>query len=88
MERQVDYLAKLLEEMIRRETSSVEVRACPQEEFTAAVRGKLKGLTWMSPGCQSWRTNEFGEVVTLWPDTVMAYDAATKEPDFDAFHFQ
>lgn len=88
IESQVDYIMQVIDEFIRRDAKTVEVKLEAQEQFVATVKRDMKGTVWGSTDCGSWYANGAGEVTALWPKNCMTYMESTKTVDFDKYVFK
>jgi len=79
IERQVEYLVKVLTAMRERGLRSVEVDATAQQRFNSELQAALKKTTWADPQCSSWYKNAQGHNTQNWSSHTRDYAAATKD---------
>lgn len=80
IERQVEYICKLLQRMRRDRISEIEVRKDVSETFNDKLQSRMSKTSW-SGNCASWYKNEHGLVVAVWPYSTIRYWWMTRNPE-------
>ncbi|KAK9709856.1 hypothetical protein K7432_008753 [Basidiobolus ranarum] len=77
IECQVNYVIKVISEMMKRDYSTVDVKTSAQEKYDSEIQQSLKKSVWVS-NCRSWYKNSEGIVTALWSGNCIDYWRATK----------
>ncbi len=85
LERQVEYVVKLLEKMDSVAARALMPTAAAQSRFNAELQKELAKTVWADPQCASWYKNEEGRITQNWSSHTRAYAAATKDVDLDDY---
>lgn len=80
IERQVEYIYKLLQRMRWENISEIEVRKEVSETFNEELQVRMNQTSW-SGNCSSWYKNEAGLVVAIWPYSTVRYWWLTRNPE-------
>ncbi len=73
IESQVRYVVDAARTMRREGLGAVEPTAAAQDEWTSAIREKMKPTVWTTGGCASWYLDKFGNNTTLWPGQTFTF---------------
>jgi len=87
IECQVNFIVKIIREMMRRDSKCVTIKLSAENEFMKEVKEKLKTTVWGSEDCGSWYANAAGIITTLWPQNCISYWWKTRQVDFSNFEF-
>lgn len=80
---QVNYGIEMVRYMIKNKITSLEPTEKAQEAFSADLQSRFKGTVWKG-GCQSWYMNKFGDIQSLWPQSVMKFMSMLKGTDYES----
>ena len=78
LERQAEWVARVVDRMRRRSLASVEVRRWIMDVYNAVLSRRLAGMAAWEAGCHSYYHGPTGKNVTQWPWGHGAYMAATR----------
>ncbi len=82
---QVNYISRVLVEMVERDIRSVECRKDVFEEYNARVDAAHNRMIWSHRGMDTWYRNARGRVVTNTPWRLLDYWRMTRRPSLDDF---
>jgi 4-hydroxyacetophenone monooxygenase len=82
---QVNYISRLLVEMVERGIRSVECRKDVFDEYNARVDAAHNRMIWSHRGMDTWYRNARGRVVTNTPWRLLDYWRMTRRPSLDDF---
>ncbi|MCG3753950.1 NAD(P)/FAD-dependent oxidoreductase [Amycolatopsis sp. Poz14] len=82
---QVNYVTRLLVEMIERDIDTVECRADVHDDYNSRVDTAHEAMIWTHRGMNTWYRNKRGRVVTNTPWRLRDYWAMTHDPDLADF---
>lgn len=77
----VRYILSLVELLLARAASSVEVRREVNDAFNEQVDAANQGMAWGWSTVNSWYKNDLGRVSQNWPFTLLEYWQRTKQAD-------
>lgn len=86
VERQAEYLMKLIKEMKRQGAQSVNVRKDVMDRYNIQVQEQLKNSVW-DADCGNWYKTDSGKITNNWPSWTVAYWRMMRHADFDDFEF-
>jgi len=78
VERQIDYILKLLGAMQTQASKAVMVRGEAQARYNESLQEALKASPWASD-CGSWYKTETGKITNNWPGSTQDYARAMKQ---------
>jgi cation diffusion facilitator CzcD-associated flavoprotein CzcO len=81
VERQIDYILRLLKEMQGRGAGEITVRAEAQDRYNKVLQAVLKQSPWASD-CGSWYKTESGKITNNWPHSTQDYANALKRVEW------
>jgi cation diffusion facilitator CzcD-associated flavoprotein CzcO len=84
LECQVRYVAKCLDELVRRGARWLDVRREVMARYNAALQQRIAGTAWTA-GCGSWYTAADGKVTNNWSSRTINYWWQNRRPDFSEF---
>ncbi len=87
IECQVDFVLRIIEEMMGRGSRSVSVLPSTEDKFMFDLGRQMKKLVWGNEDCGSWYADARGVVTALWPWNSTKYWRGTRRPDFSKFEF-
>lgn len=82
---QVNYISRLLVEMVERGIRSLECRKDVFDEYNARVDAAHSRMIWSHRGMDTWYRNARGRVVTNTPWRLLDYWRMTRRPSLDDF---
>lgn len=85
LERQAQYVRRILEEMRRRDLGSVECRRDVHDRYNAEVDAAHERMVWTHPGMSTYYRNSRGRVVVNSPWRNVDFWHLTREPDMDDY---
>lgn len=88
IECQVNFMIKVVREMLVRDAKFVAVKEDAEEEYMNNMKQQLNDTVWGTEKCGSWYANDAGIVTTLWPKNCTSYWRETKTVDFSKFNFE
>jgi cation diffusion facilitator CzcD-associated flavoprotein CzcO len=86
VERQVEYMMKLLHRMKHLGAASVDVKKDVMDRYNADVQEQLKNSVW-DADCGNWYKTKSGKITNNWPSWTVAYWWTMRQPDYTAFEF-
>lgn len=86
IECQVNWIAKVLQEVINRNSSVVTVDENAEKQHMERVLSQVQNTVW-SEDCGSYWKDHRGVVTGLVPDTGFGYWRKTRSPNFNHFIF-
>lgn len=87
VECQVNWLMKVLGEMIRRRSKIVSVDETAEKRHMTKLLSEIKNTVW-SEDCGSYYRDHRGVVTALIPDSGLSYWRQTRAPNFDHLIFE
>jgi hypothetical protein len=87
IECQVNYVVKIIREMMRRNARCVTLKLSSENAFMKEVEENMKITIWGKEDCGSWYANTAGIITTLWPQNCISYWWRTRQVDFSNFEF-
>jgi len=84
---QMNYIVKLLVEMMRQDARVVELKNSTEEAEMKLLDAQMKKMVWGNGSCGSWYENASGVNTTLWPWSCVNYWKRTRRPKFNNFNF-
>ena len=84
IERQVEYICALLENMRREKISEIEIRNDVSQTYNNRLQMRMRETSW-SGNCASWYKNEHGLVVAVWPYSTLRYWWETRNPELEDY---
>jgi 4-hydroxyacetophenone monooxygenase len=75
------YVLNLVELLLARGASAVEVRGDVHDEYNLRVDAENQGMAWGWSSVSSWYKNDLGRVSQNWPFTLLEYWQRTKQID-------
>ncbi|KAK9893389.1 hypothetical protein P389DRAFT_175398 [Cystobasidium minutum MCA 4210] len=88
MEKEGDYMIKMIEKMIREDIRSMCIKKQAEEDFTAYVDAWMPRSIWSS-GCRSWYKGGTidGRVSGLWPGSILHFMEILKNPRYEDYDY-
>ncbi|CAL8112523.1 unnamed protein product [Orchesella dallaii] len=83
---QIEWVVKLVGEMIHRKAGMVTVKKCAEKEYMDFVQSSFEGTVWTG-NCGSWYANERGMMTLLWPKSLVSYYFSTRRADCSKLEF-
>ena len=87
IECQVNFVVKIIREMMRRDARCVTVKVSAENAFMKEVEENMKTPIWGTEDCGSWYANAAGTITALWPRNCISYWWKTRKVDFSKFEF-
>ncbi|KAI9264198.1 putative flavoprotein [Phascolomyces articulosus] len=85
IEAQTEYVIKCIKGMKKKNLAAIEPKQSAQEKYFSNVQKGFDGTVWKS-GCKSWyRSNDTGEIYTLWNGSVTSFWMSLRKPAFRDF---
>ncbi|MTD15131.1 FAD-dependent oxidoreductase [Nakamurella sp. YIM 132087] len=82
---QVNYITRLLVQMLEQGIASIDVRQEVFDRYNADVDAAHEKMIWNHPGVDTWYRNSSGRVVTNTPWRLVDYWAMTRRPDLSDY---
>lgn len=86
IENEVNYIVKIICEMIERKSTKVEVKESSLLEYSKWLNQSLTNSVW-SGNCNSWYQGKDGKIPTLWPASTVSYWNSLRIPNMDDYQF-
>lgn len=86
LERQVEYIVKMLAAMQERNLAAIEVTQAAEDYFNQQLQAALAKTTWADPGCRSWYKTADGRITQNWSSHTRDYAKATAEVNWEDYH--
>jgi len=87
IECQVNYAVECLQEMIRTNTSAIEVKQEALDRYYEKLYNDLDKSIWDRSNCTSWYQTKAGKIFAIWPRSLIKYWTSTLSPNFDDYLF-
>jgi len=87
IECQVNFVVQIIGEVLRRSTSTVEVKSNVETKWVEYTYKDLDSMVWASTQCGAWYVDHKGRPTTMWPKSCIAYYLETRKVDFNKFIF-
>ncbi|CAO3660351.1 unnamed protein product [Umbelopsis vinacea] len=84
IEIQTQYAVQCIEQMIKRNIASLEVKKDVQDKWVTHLQKDLKQTVWAGR-CDSWYMNAAGHVTALWSGSVTSYWWNTRRPNLSNY---
>jgi len=85
IECQVAYVMRQLARLDEENLAWIDVRREAMEAYNDELQRTLDGVVVWNSSCNNYYRGPSGRIVTQWPDSMSAYEAATSVPDPDAY---
>ncbi len=86
IENEVNYIVKVICEMVERKAARVEVKESVLLEYSKWLNQSLTNSVW-SGNCNSWYQGKDGKIPTLWPSSTVSYWYSLRTPNMDDYKF-
>lgn len=88
IENQAHYALRIIDAMIARDASAVEVREDVYRAYVAKLDAAHEKLVWTHPGAENWYRNARGRIIAITPWRNDAFWRMTREANPDDLTFE
>lgn len=86
VERQVEYMMKLLTHAKKKQARWVDVKADVMDRYNAEMQEQLKQSVW-DADCGNWYKTSSGKITNNWPSWTVAYWWTMRQPNYSDFEY-
>jgi cation diffusion facilitator CzcD-associated flavoprotein CzcO len=87
IEAQVSYTVQCIQELIKRQKTSLEVKPCAMNQYNEELQQTLATSVWAA-GCRSWYKAESGKIIGIYPGFSFQYIRQLRRPRFEDYIFR
>ena len=86
VERQVEYMMKLLKHTKQQGARWADVKTGLMERHNVEIQEQLKQSVW-DADCGNWYKTKSGKITNNWPSWTVAYWWTMRQPDYSDFEY-